>query len=107
MATDAAFLIPPSLHVEALRFEDGRVTIRAVSEATAVRCPVCGDPTDRVHSRYARMLADLPWAGVAVRLRVQVRKFFCANPACPARSSPNGWRGSPPEPAGPIVSGNP
>jgi transposase len=83
MATDAAFLVPPSLRVEALLLEDGRVTIRAVSGATGVRCPVCGEPTDRVHSRYARTLADLPWAGVAVRLRVRVRKFFCANPACP------------------------
>jgi transposase len=83
VATDAAVLIPPSLRVEALLLDDGRVTIRAVSEATAVRCPVCGEPADRVHSRYARTLADLPWAGFAVRLRVRVRKFFCANPRCP------------------------
>ena len=83
MATDAACLVPPSLHLEALLLEAGRVTIRAVSEATEVRCPLCGEPTDRVHRRYARTLADLPWAGFAVRLRVQVRKFFCANPACP------------------------
>jgi transposase len=32
-----------------------------------------------------RQLADLPWLGVAMRLELQVRKFFCQNPACPRR----------------------
>src|SRR5262249_47735714 len=83
MATEASFLIPPSLHVAALLLGEDGVTIRAVSEATGVRCPVCGEPTDRVHSRYVRTLADLPWARFAVRLHLQVRRFVCANPACP------------------------
>ena len=60
MATDASLLIPPSLHVEALLLGEDGVAIRAVSEAAGVRCPVCGEPTDRVHSRYVRTLADLP-----------------------------------------------
>jgi hypothetical protein len=83
VVTDAAFLIPPSLHVAALLLGDGGMTIRAVSAATEVRCPVCGDPADRVHSCYVRTLADLPWAGIAVRLHVHARTFFCDNPTCP------------------------
>jgi len=83
MATDASFLLPPSLHVAALLLGDDGVTIRAVSEATDVRCPICGEPSDRVHSRYERMLGDLPWARFAVRFHLQVRRFFCDNPACP------------------------
>ena len=83
MVIAASLLIPPSLHVEALLLGDDGVTIRAVSEATDVRCPVCGEPADRVHSRYERMLADLPWARFAVRLQVRVRRFVCENPACP------------------------
>jgi transposase len=79
----ASFLIPPSLHVEALLLGEDGVTIRAVSEAEDVRCPLCGEPSDRIHSRYARTLADLPWARFAVRLELGVRRFFCANPACP------------------------
>ena len=83
MATDASFLIPPSLHVAALLLGDDGVTIRAVSEAEDVRCPICGERSERIHSRYTRTLGDLPWARFAVRLRVEVRRFFCANPTCP------------------------
>ena len=32
--------------------------------------------TERRHSRYQRTLADLPWAGRAVRLHLRVRRFF-------------------------------
>jgi transposase len=59
------------------------VTIRAVPDDTDVRCPVCGEPSDRVHSRYERTLADLPWARFAVCFHLQVRRFFCENPTCP------------------------
>ena len=83
MDSAATFLVPPSLHVEALRLGEDGVTIRASSEATGVRCPVCSRPSDRVHSRYQRTMADLPWARFAVRLQVRVRRFFCENPTCP------------------------
>jgi transposase len=79
----AALPIPRSLHVETLLLDEEGLTILAASEATDVRCPVCGEPAERVHSRYVRTLADLPWAKLAVRLRVHVRKFFCDNAACP------------------------
>lgn len=80
-----ARLIPPSLHVDALLVGDDGLTIRVVAEEADVHCPVCGEPADRVHSRATRTLADLPWAGVTVRLQVRVRKFFCENPTCPRR----------------------
>ena len=82
MVVAASLLIPPSLRVEALLLGEDGVTIRAVSEATGVRCPICGENADRVHSRYGRTLADLPWARFAVRLHVRVRRFFCANSTC-------------------------
>jgi transposase len=38
-----------------------------------------------VHSRYTRTLADLPWQGVPVRVRLRVRRFFCDTLACSRR----------------------
>jgi transposase len=35
-----------------------------------------------VHSRYERIIADLPWHGVPVTLHVGVRRFFCNNLRC-------------------------
>jgi transposase len=83
MPTAAVLPIPRSLHVATLLLDEAGLTILAAAETADVRCPVCGQPADRVHSRYPRTLADLPWAGVAVRLRVRARRFFCANPTCP------------------------
>jgi transposase len=83
MVIAASRLIPPSLHVQSLLLSDDGVTIRALSQATGVRCPVCGEPSDRVHSRYERTLAELPWARFAVRLQLRVRRFFCNNATCP------------------------
>nr|WP_271567000.1 transposase family protein [Bradyrhizobium sp. CCBAU 11386] len=48
-------------------------------------CPCCGGQTGRVHSHYERRLADLPWQGRVVEIRLQARRFRCANPQCPRR----------------------
>lgn len=39
----------------------------------------------RIHSHYTRVLADVPCAGLQVRLVLQVRKFFCDTPTCRRR----------------------
>jgi transposase len=83
MVVAASLLIPPSLHVQALLLSEDGVTIRAVSDAIDVCCPLCGELAQRVHSRYTRTLADLPWAQFAIRLELRVRRFFCLNPVCP------------------------
>jgi hypothetical protein len=79
----ASLPIPPSLHVETLLLGDDGLTILATADDETARCPLCGWRADRIHSRYVRTVADLPWATLAVRLRVHVRRFFCANDACP------------------------
>jgi transposase len=40
----------------------------------------------RAHSRYRRTLADAPISGRPVQLRLLVRRFFCDNSQCPART---------------------
>jgi transposase len=50
-----------------------------------VRCPVCGVPSGRVHSRYRRRAWDLPWYDWPVQVSVVARRFFCDEPGCPRR----------------------
>ncbi len=50
-----------------------------------VPCPLCAIPARRIHSRYVRTLADLPWADYRVRLQLRVRKWLCRNRHCPRR----------------------
>ncbi|WP_253609783.1 MULTISPECIES: transposase family protein [unclassified Bradyrhizobium] len=45
-------------------------------------CPCCSYQTRQVHSHYTRLLADLPWQGQVVEIRLQARRFRCANPGC-------------------------
>jgi transposase len=56
-----------------------------VSGQSAACCPLCAKPSARVHSQYSRTLQDLPWGPLRVQLHLQVRRFFCQNPACPRK----------------------
>lgn len=80
-----SFTTPDRLHVEALSFDGDLLTISGCLRGSEARCPVCSKISRRVHSHYTRTLADLPRAGVPVRLRVRVRKFFCDAPSCERR----------------------
>lgn len=80
-----SFTIPEQLHVHEFSLDGHSVTIHASTDNSAAECPGCGRSSCRVHGRYTRTLADLPWCGVPVRLRVRVRKFFCDEPTCKRR----------------------
>jgi transposase len=81
----SSFTIPNQLHVDALSFDGNLVTIHASMEGPTAECPLCQQPSRRVHGYCTRTLADLPWCGTPVRFRVRVRKFFCGEPACERR----------------------
>jgi transposase len=55
------------------------------STQQVVPCPGCTVSTARVHSRYTRTLADVPWGVARVRWQLRVRKFVCTNARCPRR----------------------
>jgi transposase len=48
-------------------------------------CPFCSVPSRRIHSRYVRNLADLPWQGIPVAIELHTRRFFCDTPGCAQR----------------------
>ncbi len=47
---------------------------------------MCGSVSGRVHSRYARRLADAAIGGRRVVIRLAVRRFFCACAGCKRRT---------------------
>jgi transposase len=74
-----------SLSVEHVTIAPELLAIDAATTLPMSNCPCCGGVSSHVHSRYVRKLADLPAHGVAVKLRVRVRRFFCDNAECPRR----------------------
>ncbi|MDQ4074619.1 MAG: ISL3 family transposase [Chloroflexota bacterium] len=80
------FLLPnaPDLRADVLEIDivAPAITVMATSTQSSALCPECQQPATRVHSRYTRILTDLPWADVPVRLQLHVRRFFCPSPTC-------------------------
>ena len=58
------------------------MTIVVKTKQPQAFCSLCQQPSQKIHSRYVRRLADLPWQGVAIRLELTVRRFFCINGGC-------------------------
>ncbi|BCJ51814.1 transposase [Actinoplanes sp. NBRC 14428] len=52
--------------------------VKAVESA----CPGCGARSQRVHSRYERVLSDPAVGGRATQVRLRVRRFFCDAQDC-------------------------
>jgi transposase len=73
---------PDLLKIEKISFCSNEVRLVVKTRLLKSPCPSCGWQSDKAHSRYRRHLADLPWEGVAVKLILSVRKFFCLNPEC-------------------------
>jgi transposase len=67
------------------------LTLTMTTIQPRARCPRCHHPPTRSHSRYVRTRADLPWLGNAVRVELQARRFFCAQPACPQQICCERW----------------
>ncbi len=73
---------PTCLHLQLLDASEAAITAVVTTTAEEAACPLCHRCSVRIHSRYTRAVADLPWMGCAVRLELHVRRFFCPNPEC-------------------------
>jgi transposase len=81
-----AVLFPHLAGLRVLRVEDtgDAVMILASCRADAACCPRCGQESARVHGGYGRTVADGAAGGRPVLIGLQVRRFRCRNPGCPA-----------------------
>jgi transposase len=81
-----AVLFPHLAGLRVHRVEDAgdAVVIVASCRADSACCPRCGQESARVHGGYARVVADGAAGGRPVLIVLQVRRFRCRNPGCPA-----------------------
>ena len=73
---------PDVLSLERIDLSGEIVVLEVSARRPSVPCPGCRQSSSSVHSYYQRIPQDLPWQGVAVKLKVQTRRFFCCNRAC-------------------------
>jgi transposase len=82
-------LLPDATHVRletwSLEPAHSAITVTLHARQTTARCPLCGGRSKRVHSRYERTLADLPWGECAVTVLLSTRRLFCDNAGCERR----------------------
>lgn len=74
---------PSCLQLGTVEQRDGRILITAVASSSTGHCPACHHVSHSLHSRYSRVLRDLPWQGAAVELRLELRRFRCRFRDCP------------------------
>jgi transposase len=69
----------PGMSLDQVEVHAETITIEAHVEASQAACLLCQVLAQRVHSHYTRTLHDVPCGRKALRLVVQVRRFFCEN----------------------------
>ncbi|WP_306306966.1 transposase family protein [Nocardia asiatica] len=72
--------------IEAVDSEGDGLVLRAAVAASTAQCQGCESVSARVHSLYQRTLADAAIAGRVVTVQLMVRRFFCSNSDCPAKT---------------------
>ncbi|GGK16098.1 hypothetical protein GCM10010124_05910 [Pilimelia terevasa] len=75
-----------SLVIRDVIAQDGVVRVLARTQVRPVACPLCAQPTRRVHAYHRRQIAALPVAGRGVVVDVQVRRLQCSTTQCPRRT---------------------
>lgn len=73
---------PQLLKLEKIIQQADLITLVMSSKRDSAQSPSCQMVSSKIHSHYERTVADLPWEGIKVKLRLRVRKFFCRNSSC-------------------------
>jgi transposase len=76
---------PAEVQVERLVAHADHITLVVRAVRREIPCPGCAQPSHRIHSYYERRLADLPWNGIPVEIRLRTRRFFCNADECARR----------------------
>ena len=82
MNADTLLANPEMIRLEGFISESNIIIVAIHSRQKQPSCPNCNEPSKSLHSHYQRMVSDLPWQGVTVKLRLNTRKFRCRNELC-------------------------
>jgi transposase len=74
--------LPDDLRIDQFTITASALVIEVISTQPVSCCPMCGQTSDQIHSRYRRVVADVPCGNRPVSLHLEVRKFFCRNTSC-------------------------
>lgn len=82
MSSSPFLSLPTGLEIVTVETVDDPLKVHVASTKERTFCPLCFCPSDRPHSHYTRVVADLPCTGFRVQLILHVRKFFCDTVDC-------------------------
>src|SRR5579883_863217 len=74
--------LPAGITMTSAHTSATELIIRVGCHLPTMQCPVCAQPSARIHGRYQRTVCDLPCAGRTVILLLTVRRFVCTTPTC-------------------------
>ncbi len=84
--TSSPFLpLPDGIFISSVRRATTELVVHIACRLPCATCPLCQQPSERIHGNYGRMVADLPCGGRRVILSLTVRKFVCGTPTCPRK----------------------
>jgi len=85
MLTKLFFSTVAGVRVERVWWQGPALHLDATTTRRAARCPLCGCRSKRVHSFYARTIADLPCTGARLTIHLRTRQFVCRVRWCPRK----------------------
>ncbi len=81
----SVFHFPAGITIDSIDPSANELVIRIACDFPSMPCPECQQRSARIHSRYQRLIADLPCAGRNVILALTLRKFVCGTSTCPRK----------------------
>jgi transposase len=78
----SCFDLPENMAITSVHPTALILTIDLACSDPVACCPLCHQPSERVHSKYQRVVADVPCGGRRVILLLTVRKFICHTDDC-------------------------
>jgi transposase len=85
MKAETLLSLPSGVTITDYGVSSGTLHLVLTSTTTRASCPVCQTPSTAQHSRYQRLVRDVPCGGYALRILLWTRRFFCRRRECTRR----------------------